>query len=180
MLLNKVITSTIAILVFSLLVNAAIAGEIMIKDAWVREAPPNAKVLAAYMTIENHTSKEIVLTSATSPAFAKIEIHKTVHKGDMATMEEQKELPIGTHKVIKLEPGGLHLMLYNPNKPLKAGDSVSFTLKYADGSTSSVDAKVKKATGSSGHHHHSEHSGHEMHEEKDSEKEQESHHHHNH
>ena len=143
----------------------------MVKDAWVREAPPNAKVMAAYMTIENHTNKEKVLTGATSPAFDKIEIHKTVHKGDMATMEEQKELSIATHGTVKMQPGGLHLMLYTPSKKLTAGDSVSFTLKFSDGSTSMVDAEVKKATDSSGHHHH------EMHEDKESKEES---HHHNH
>lgn len=176
MLLDRKIITTVSILVFSVLANTAIASSVMIKDAWVREAPPNAKVLAAYMTIENHTSKEKVLTGATSPAFAKIEIHKTVHKGDMATMEEQKELPIATHGTVKMQPGGLHLMLYTPNKKLTAGDSVSFTLTFADGSTSAVDAKVKKATGSSGHEHHSDHSEHQMHEEKET-KEEESHHH---
>lgn len=176
MLLNRAIISTISILVFCVLANTAIAGSVMVKDAWVREAPPNAKVLAAYMTIENHTNNEKVLTSASSPAFDKIEIHKTVHKGDMATMEQQKELPIATHGTVKLQPGGLHLMLYTPSKKLKAGDIVSITLKFADGSTNMVDAKVKKATGSSGHDHHSEHSEHQMNEEKDT-KEEESHHH---
>ncbi|WP_455201274.1 copper chaperone PCu(A)C [Kaarinaea lacus] len=146
----------------------------MVKDAWVREAPPNAKVLAAYMTLENHSDKEKVLTSVVSPVFDKIEIHKSVHKGDMATMEKQKELPIATHGTVKLQPGGLHLMLYTPNKKLKAGDNVSITLKFADGSTSAVNAKVKKATGSSGHHDHGEH---QMHEETDTKQET---HHHNH
>jgi len=176
MLLDRKIIITVSILVFSVLANTAIASSVMIKDAWVREAPPNAKVLAAYMTIENHTSTEKVLTGATSPAFGKIEIHKTVHKGDMATMEEQKQLPIATHGTVKMQPGGLHFMLYTPNKALKAGDNVSFTLKFVDGSTSMVDAKVKKATGSSGHDHHADHSEHQMHEEKET-KEDESHHH---
>ena len=177
MLLNKVIISAVSVLVVSVLANTAIAGNVMVKDAWVREAPPNAKVLAAYMTIENHTNNEKVLTGATSPAFAKIEIHKTVHKGDMATMEEQKELAIATHGTVKMQPGGLHLMLYTPSKKLKAGDKVSIALKFADGSSSSVDAEEKKTTGSSGHHHHSDHSGHEMHEAKET-KQEESHHHH--
>ena len=174
MLLNRTLFSTISVLVFCVLANTAIAGSVMVKDAWIREAPPNAKVLAAYMTIENHTNSEKVLTSASSPAFGKIEIHKTVHKGDMATMEEQKELPIATHGTVKMQPGGLHLMLFTPNKKLKAGDKVSITLKFTDESTNAVDAEVKKATGSSGHHDHSEH---QMHEEKESKEES---HHHNH
>ena len=183
MLLKRVLFSTVSIFVFCVVANTAFAhkdGGIVVKDAWVREAPPNATVLAAYMTIENHTNKEKVLSSVSSSAFGKIEIHKTVHKGDMATMEQQKELPVAAEGEVKLQPGGLHLMLFNPNKALKAGDDISFTLKFANGSTSMVTAKVKKATGSSGHHNHSGHDEHQMHEQQEKETKQEENHHHNH
>jgi len=187
MLLKRVLILTVSVsvfvFVFCILANTAFAhtdGGIVVKDAWVREAPPNAKVLAAYMTIENHTNKEKVLTGVSSSAFGKIEIHKTVHKGDMATMEQQKELPVAVESEVKLQPGGLHLMLFNPEKAPKAGDDISFTFKFANGSTSMVTAKVKKATGSSGHDHHSEHSEHQMHEQHETESKQEESQHHNH
>lgn len=180
MLLKRVLISTVSIFVFCIFANTAFAhtdGGIVVKDAWVREAPPNAKVLAAYMTIENHTNKQKVLTSVSSSAFGKVEIHKTVHKGDMASMEQQKELPVAAEGEVKLHPGGLHLMLFNPNKAPKAGDDISFALKFANGSTSMVTAKVKKATGSSGHHNHSDHSEHQMDEQEKESKQEESHHH---
>ena len=183
MLLNKKIISAISVLIACLLAGSANAhsdGGIVVKDAWVREAPPNAKVLAAYMIIENHTDKEKTLVSVSSSAFNKIEIHKTINKDGMASMEQQKELAIAAQGDVTLEPGGLHLMLFEPGSTLKAGDNVAFTLKFAGGSTTMINATVKKATGGSEHHHHDEHSEHSMHEQEKKESKQDEGHHHNH
>lgn len=150
---------------FPAVVSAHTDGGIVIKDAWVREAPPVAKVLAAYMVIENHTNKEKVLTGVTSSSFDRIEIHRSIHKDGMATMEQQKQLTIPAEGNVTLQPGEFHLMLFNPSKVLKAGSEVSFTLKFANGSTSMLTARVKKAMGSEHHEHGSHDNGgsHDMH-----------------
>jgi len=183
MLFNKNAVTIIS-LFFSILVSSDVAahsdGGIMVKDAWVREAPPSAKVLAGYMVIENHTDKEKILVSVSSPAFNKIEIHKSVNKDGMASMEHQKQLPIAAESHVKLEPGGFHLMLFNPGKAIKAGDTIAFTLKFANGSTSLVNATVKKATGGEEHHHHSENSDHNMSEMQDMDNKKGDEHHHQH
>jgi len=183
MLFNKN-TVTIISLLFSLLVSTYASahsdGGIMVKDAWVREAPPSAQVLAGYMVIENHTDKEKVLVGVTSPAFNKIEIHKTVNKNGMASMEQQKQLSIAAQGNVKLEPGGFHLMLFNPGKTIKAGDTIAFTLKFANGSTSMINAPVKKATGGEEQHHHSEHSDHNMPGMENMDSKQDDEHHHQH
>lgn len=131
-------------------------GGIVVKNAWVRESPPVSPVLAGYMIIENHTDKTQELTSVTSSAFQKIEIHKTVYKDGMASMEGQNKLPIASENKVVLKPGGTHLMLINPVTPLKAGDTVSFVLKFANGSKSIVSAPVKKASSMS-HENHEKH-----------------------
>ena len=129
-------------------------GGIVVKNAWVREAPPVSPVLAGYMVIENHTDKTSELTAVTSSAFQKIEIHKTVYKDGMASMEGQNSLPIGAEKSVELKPGGTHLMLINPVKPLKAGDTVNFLFVFSNGSKSIVSAPVKKARSMSSEDHH--------------------------
>ncbi len=129
-------------------------GGIVVKNAWVREAPPVAKVLAAYLSIENHTGKARALTSVASPAFDKIEFHKTVQKDGMASMEQQDKLFISAESAITLEPNGTHLMLFNPAKPLKAGDKVNFVLTFSDGTNVTTDAVVKKGISMDQGHHH--------------------------
>lgn len=143
-------------------------GGLVVKDAWVREAPANAKVMAAYMKIENHTDKDRTLVSVSSSAFDRIEIHDTVEKDGMATMVQQHKLPIKAQGELLLQPNGMHFMLFNPKKALKAGDSVTFTLKFANGSTAMTNAKVKKVKGSGHHHeHHDHHDSHQQHQETD-------------
>jgi copper(I)-binding protein len=137
-------------------------GGIVVKNPWVREAPPVSPVLAGYMTIENHTGKPNDLISVKSSAFQKIEIHKTIFKDGMAEMQNQNSLTIDAEKSVELKPGGTHLMLINPVKPLKAGDTVSFILVFSNGSKSIVSAPVKKASAKkAADQHQQSHSGHE-------------------
>ena len=42
-------------------------------------------------------------------------------------------LELEAGKPVKLEPGGLHLMLINLKKPLKEGDKVQFVLNFKQG-----------------------------------------------
>lgn len=136
-------------------------GGIVVKNAWVREAPPVSPVLAGYMVIENHTADTKDLVSVTSSAFQKIEIHQTIHKDGVASMKAQNKLSIAAEGKVELKPGGTHLMLINPAKRLKTGDSVSFTLKFANGSKTIISAPVKKAgaTAAQHQHHKNEHNG---------------------
>ena len=136
-------------------------GGIVVKNAWVREAPPVSPVLAGYMTIENHTAKIKELTAVKSSAFQKVEIHRTVHKDGMASMESQSKLPIAAEDKVELKPGGTHLMLINPTNRLKAGDTVRFTLVFSNGSKSIVSAKVKKASSMSSDHRNHDRRSHE-------------------
>ena len=134
-------------------------GKIIVHNPWIREAPPNSPVLAAYMTIENHADKTKVLKSVSSSSFAKVELHMSMTKDGMAVMEQQNAVEIKSHESLTLEPGGMHIMLIRPKQPLKAGDEVGLVLQFADGTKSVVTAKVVKKTaqGHAGHDHENGH-----------------------
>jgi copper(I)-binding protein len=134
-----------------LLVNTTYASDkigLHIHDPWIKEAPPNATVLGAYMTIENHENKKFIITQITSPLFKKVEIHKSVTKDGMTTMEQRKRIVIHANKSFILQPGDYHLMLIKPTKPLKHGDLVPLTFTLENGKTIIAKAKVKKVLGS--------------------------------
>jgi copper(I)-binding protein len=142
---------------------------IEIHEPWIREAPPNARVLAAYMELRNHSDKPRMLTSVTSPAFGFAELHQTTERDGMAHMEQIKEIVIPPNGKVVLGPGNLHIMLIDPNLQLKAGDTVSLTLGFRNDTSQKVIAKVRKAEGMShGMHHHMNHDmNHNMHDDKD-------------
>lgn len=152
-------------LCFSLLaLSAQAAGDIEVHKAWVREAPPNARVLAAYMTLRNHSDMMRTLNRVTSPDFEEVEIHRTEYHEGMAHMKAISHVQIDKHGSVEFKPGGLHLMLIKPRKHVMAGDQVALTLHFADKHSMEVMAPVEKAMGGMDHSHHEDMHKHDMHE----------------
>ena len=129
-IINTLITLLLGLTAFSALADS---DEIQIQDPWVRAAPPTAKMLAGYFSLTNNGKNARKIITVSSPAFKQVEIHRSVMHDDMVHMERQKELAIPSQAVVTFEPGGLHLMLMNANKPLHIGDSVPLTLTFQNG-----------------------------------------------
>lgn len=129
---------------FSKAVFAEITG-LTIENAWIAEAPPVSKVMVAYMTLNNASTSAIDIIHAESPTYSSIEFHETVHKNGMAGMVRHDSLNIAASNKLELKRGGPHIMLFNPVKTLKAGDSVKIKLTTKTGSSKTVSIPVKKA-----------------------------------
>jgi copper(I)-binding protein len=107
--------------------RAAACPDVTADRAWIREAPPGAMAVA-YVTLTNRGKRERVLDGARSDAFGGAGLHRTVvDASGMARMREGT-LPIAPGATAVLEPGGWHLMLFDPARILKAGDVVQLTL----------------------------------------------------
>jgi hypothetical protein len=65
------------------------------------------------------------------------------------------ELTIPAAGSVLLEPGGLHLMLFDPVRPLLQGDSVTLVLHRSDGICIALSVPVlRRMDDESPHHHH--------------------------
>jgi len=149
---------------FSALSASAEGVNVQIKDPWVLAAPPNVKVLAAYLEIINNGGKPRILINVSSPAFDQVGIHRSVMHENMAHMEHLKELTIPPHASAVLKPGGLHFMLMNAKKPLQIGDQVPMTLTFRDGEKIAITAIVRSGKMEDMEdHQHMDHSGHKNH-----------------
>lgn len=134
-------------LVYALLSSpAAFAAEaaIQIENAWIQEPPPGVSVLAAYGRISNHSDQALALVRASSPDFARIEIHRSIVKDDRVSMEKLDRLPIPAHGFAALMPGDYHLMLFEPARRLVAGDSVRLQLYFDNGQSHGATARVER------------------------------------
>ena len=154
--------NTYAALAFGLcLLNTAsnAAEALGISGAWVREGPPNAVVLAAYMRIENRSASDIAVVGASSPQFQRVEIHRTEVQDGIARMLPQGRLMIPAGTAVELQPGGLHLMLIQPAQRLESGAQVEIDLRLDDGGRQQVAAGVRHAA-NSGSMDHSQHQHH--------------------
>jgi len=135
--------------------NSYADNSLTISQAWVQEGPPNARVLAGFMNIENTTPHDISIESASSDSFKHIEFHQTINENGMARMQQHKQLLIKNGASLKLEQGGYHLMLIKPNNKLKAGDNITIQFMLSNKKTKSINLLVKKpTTPQQGHEHH--------------------------
>ena len=127
--------------------NCAYAEEsnknIIVRQVWVRAMPPSQKTTAAYMTIENHSDKELILESASTDVAAATEIHQMSHAGGMMRMKMLKNLKIPANGQVVFESEGVHLMLINLKKNINKGDIIAIVLNFSDGSRLTVDADVR-------------------------------------
>jgi copper(I)-binding protein len=124
---------TIARALFALLCCAGMAGAAelpAIADAWIRATPPGARTGAAYLTITSRGSADRLLGAATAAAGA-VEIHGHVAEAGMSRMVRLAELELPAGEAVRLEPGGLHLMLLDLTAPLTAGATVAVTLHFS-------------------------------------------------
>lgn len=99
---------------------------------WLRAAPPNVKMMAAYLDIENNDDTEKTLVGAFSPAFGMVEIHRSIEENGVYRMEEQKQLTLKSGDKLQFKPGGLHIMLMMPKETIKLGEDVRICLIYQD------------------------------------------------
>jgi len=113
-----------------------------IRDAWVREPAPGQTVGAGYVTIVNAGDKGMDLISASTPDASDTELHEMRMQDDRMEMRPLNAISIPPKGSVRLAPGGLHLMLIDLKRRLKAGDTVVLTLGFRDGTSRSVEAKV--------------------------------------
>lgn len=108
----------LALLAALFLIGCQQSGNLEIQEAWVREGPPNARMLAAYATIHNGTSNPLELVEYSSPGFEVVELHRTEVVDGVSRMRQVPTLQLQPGESAVLEPGGLHLMLMRPTGPL--------------------------------------------------------------
>lgn len=114
---------------------------------WIREAPPGMAMSAGYLVLHNPSSRELVLTGASSPDFGEVEFHNTVTENNVSRMRQERQVPVPAGGSVDFVPGGRHLMLMQPSRNLRVGDQVTIRLVFADGSELHFTATVQRQAG---------------------------------
>lgn len=151
---SKILFSSLMLLLGCASTNTIASGEISIENAWIAEAPPVSKVHAGYLTLHNHTGKKRSLTRVSSDAYNSIEMHLSIEKDGIASMQRMDKIEIDAGSSFEFKPGSYHLMLFTPAGKYKQGDSIELTFQFDDGTTETVSAKVKKHSSAVDHSHH--------------------------
>jgi len=118
------------------------ANVLAIRNAWVREAHPEAKANAGYFTLINLGSEELTLVQVESDKFNSIEMHEMTTINGLMEMKRVADLKIPVNSQVQFEPGGKHLMLMGPQEHLSSGQVVDMTLTFKSGRKQSISVNV--------------------------------------
>lgn len=143
----KYITATLLTLGLFLQASLSVAaGTVKVHNAWIPEAPPVARVMAAYMVVENTGNKPVTITGVDSDAFGMVMMHKTVTENGVSRMIHLGSLTVAPKSKAVFKRGGMHVMLMQPKHGFKVGDKVNLTLTTKDKQHIAFTAVVKPAT----------------------------------
>jgi copper(I)-binding protein len=122
--------------------SAVRAAPLLVFDAWVR-ATPGSDMAAAYLTLRNTSSTAVTVTGIQSPLAGHAMIHETTVEDGLSRMRPHEQLVVAQGATLKLQPGGLHVMLHDLKQPLAVGSKVPLVILLAGGGTVRVTALVR-------------------------------------
>lgn len=117
-------------------------GAVTAENAWVR-VTPGADVAAAYMTLHNRSARAVVVIGVQSALAGHAMIHESRIQGGQASMRPHARLVVPALSSVRLEPGGLHVMLQMLAHVPAVGEAVPLVLQLEGGGTVSVSAPVR-------------------------------------
>ncbi|WP_155803327.1 copper chaperone PCu(A)C [Bordetella sp. FB-8] len=108
---------------------SAAPENVSIQGCWIRLLPGGAPS-AGYFTVENSGNEPVSLVGVHTDAFGMAMLHQTRKdsKGMMG-MSPVSDVPVPPKGRLAFAPGGYHVMLEKPTRPLHAGDKVALTLR---------------------------------------------------
>jgi copper(I)-binding protein len=107
-------------------------GALHIERAWTRTPPTGAPTAEAFITVTNRGKTPDSLLGGASVVVKAIEPHTMSMTGGVMRMRlASGGFVIPPGGTLTLAPGGDHLMMVAPKRPLKAGDRIPATLRFA-------------------------------------------------
>lgn len=109
----------------------------------IRLSPNPDTPSAGYFTV-HAGSDAVTLRDVSTDAAVRVEMHDSVMKKGMMSMEKLDSVDIPAKGVLKFEPGGRHLMLWTVNPAVAATGKITLTLIFSNGDRILLDAAVQK------------------------------------
>lgn len=134
-------------------VQFSFAGEggISVTSPWARPVILDNRPGAAYFIIHNTTARPDNLIGASSPLAERIELHIHKHEDGVMRMERVENIPVASHGMTAVKPGGYHLMMFGLKKRLAVGDELPLTLTFANAGEINIMAGVMKKSPKTDH-----------------------------
>ncbi len=126
---------------------ATARDNLSVSDAYILEAPPTARTNVGYMVVSNTGRHTYKLFAIDSDRFRRHEMHSMTDEGGVMKMRNERTLEVPAGGELRFEPGSYHLMLFDADPPLKAGDTVTLLIQTDSGQSESVAFEVRAQPG---------------------------------
>lgn len=114
-----------------------------VDQAVVRLSPNPQSPSAGYFTV--HAGEDpVTLRAVTTDAAVRVEMHDNIMKNGMMSMVQLNSVNVPANGVLRFEPGGRHLMLWNVDQSVAQDGKITLTLLFSNGDRILVDAAVQK------------------------------------
>lgn len=108
-------------------------GALVVSGAYTYAMPPGKETTAVYLSLDNTSNKTRILNYVHSPVAGYIEVHRSQYDNGMMKMRQVKHTTLDPKSKLVFKPSGYHLMLFDIDKPLQAGESFELNLEFEGG-----------------------------------------------
>ncbi|MBU2924060.1 copper chaperone PCu(A)C [Colwellia sp. 4_MG-2023] len=115
---------------------------LVVEQAYIRATIPGTSISSSYMEIENQSDSTVSLLSVSSDISPRIEIHQHIMTDGMMRMRKLDSLAIESKARVKLQPSGLHLMIFDVATPLNPKEQVELTLHFSNNVSVTMEVPV--------------------------------------
>lgn len=119
-------------------------ANIQADHAYARATAPTATTSAVFVSLSNNGEQAVSLLSASTPRAGKVELHDMIMEGDVMKMRQIEKITIPAHGQTILQPGSLHVMLFDLDSALKEGEQLEVTLNFSNQQSLVISAPIKK------------------------------------
>lgn len=118
----------------ALMLGAAplLAGDIAVKDPYVRTSTPSSVTGAAFMMLVNSGDTDDRLIAASTDVAGRVELHTHIEdaNGVMKMTEIEGGIAVPAGEMHHLKRGGDHVMLMGLTRALEQGEEITVTLTF--------------------------------------------------
>jgi periplasmic copper chaperone A len=119
-------------------------GQIHAIQSWARINPVPGRPAAVFLVLHNESAIDDALLGVSTPIAGRAEIHRSrTAANGVVTMEKIARVAVKAGDIALLEPGGMHLMLFDIKSLPDLGKTFPLTLRFARGKPQTIEVMAK-------------------------------------
>ena len=118
-------------------------GGVTVSQPWARATIGQTTSGAAYLTLDSSGAETDHLIGVETPAAERADLHGHTMEGDVMKMRPVERIEVAPGSPTVLQPGGLHIMLFDLEAPLVEGERFPATLIFEKAGRIEIEVQIE-------------------------------------